>query len=106
MEIKDLQETAALARLDMSENELQALLPAFEQMLSLLDTMQTAGEEITAAAYGNAANAGDMIASARIVTSDYFRTDTEKTQDEDLTENILANAGERDGRFVVIPNVL
>ncbi|MDR0316443.1 MAG: aspartyl/glutamyl-tRNA amidotransferase subunit C [Treponema sp.] len=106
MELKDLQETAALAHFDMSEQELRTVFPVFEQMLSFFDTMQDADQDEAIAPYLPAASGGDVTACARTVGSEYFRPDEVPQSGDDLAETMLTNAGERDGRFVVIPNVL
>ncbi|MDR0584668.1 MAG: aspartyl/glutamyl-tRNA amidotransferase subunit C [Treponema sp.] len=108
MKIEDLQETADLAHLNLGEEELSAAFPAFEQMLGYFAAMQAADRDEAAAA----GHTEGMAASSRLVSADYFRTDSVNPANsnanppEDLPENMLAKAGERDGRFVVIPNVL
>ena len=97
MELKDLQETAALARLNMSGEELEKTFPAFEETLSFFAVMQEAGidgKTETPAAFG------------KTVSSGRLRPDTVLPPGEDLFESMLSQAGERDGRFIVIPNVL
>jgi aspartyl-tRNA(Asn)/glutamyl-tRNA(Gln) amidotransferase subunit C len=104
MKIGDLQETADLAHLNLGEEELAAAFPAFEQMLGYFAAMQVADQD------GAAFHTEGMAASSRLVPAAYFRGDTVNPANanppEDLQENMLAKAGERDGRFVVIPNVL
>ena len=93
-----------MAHLNLGEEELSAAFPAFEQMLGYFAAMQTADSDEAAAA-----GAEGMAASSRLVPAAYFRTDSVNSAvnpHEDLPENMLAKAGERDGRFVVIPNVL
>jgi Asp-tRNA(Asn)/Glu-tRNA(Gln) amidotransferase C subunit len=98
MELKDLKQTAALARLGLSEQELQAILPDFEQMLLLIDLMQTDDQS---------SNTISKLSSERIVSSDFFRRDKDDSIScERFTDRILTQAGERDGCFIVIPNVL
>ncbi|MDR0600909.1 MAG: aspartyl/glutamyl-tRNA amidotransferase subunit C [Treponema sp.] len=122
MKIEDLKETAALARLNMDEKELTGAFPAFEQMLEYFAAMQAADRDETA--FGASVSPGDSVFSglsavSRTVREDYFRPDTAffsstgeagpeggGNPDENLNENLLNNAGERDGRFLVIPNVL
>jgi len=104
MDIRDLQETANLAHLNLSEEELKAAFPAFEEMLSFFAAMQTADLEEKS---GSAATVAEgMAASARTVNSGYFRPDNPKPRIEGLSEEMLQKAGERDGSFIVIPNVL
>ncbi|MDR2733514.1 MAG: aspartyl/glutamyl-tRNA amidotransferase subunit C [Spirochaetota bacterium] len=99
MEIRDLQETAALAHLLMSEQELREAFPAFEEMLSFFAVMQAADAQS-----GDAD--GGMAASSRVVNAGYFRPDAAPPAREDLSEDMLTKAGERDERFITIPNVL
>jgi aspartyl-tRNA(Asn)/glutamyl-tRNA(Gln) amidotransferase subunit C len=104
MDIRDLQETADLAHLNLSEEELKAAFPAFEEMLKFFAAMQTADLEEKSVS-GSAVTEG-MAASARTVNSSYFRPDNPKPRIEGLSEEMLQKAGERDGPFIVIPNVL
>jgi aspartyl-tRNA(Asn)/glutamyl-tRNA(Gln) amidotransferase subunit C len=104
MELKDLRETAALAHLNLSEQELSAAFPAFEEMLGYFALMQAADSETTGPAPG-------ISAVARTVASGHFRGDqggapAPNPPGEDRIEAMLNSAGERDGRFVVVPNVL
>ena len=94
MELKDLQETAALARLNMSGEEQEKIFPAFEETLSFFAVMQEAGNDGNLAAFEKAASSGAL------------RTDTVSPNGDDLFESMLSQAPERDGRFIVIPNVL
>jgi aspartyl-tRNA(Asn)/glutamyl-tRNA(Gln) amidotransferase subunit C len=100
MDVQVLEETAALAHLKADKDELAAALPAFEQMLDFFAAMAGAGDNATDTAAGQAAG-------AQLVGADHFRSDgpNESAADADL-EAVLNNAGERDGRFIVIPNVL
>ncbi|MDR1420067.1 MAG: aspartyl/glutamyl-tRNA amidotransferase subunit C [Treponema sp.] len=114
MNIDDLKETAALARLTMDEEELAGAFPAFEQMLEYFAAMQAADRDETA--FGASVLSGGSVLSglsavSRTVHEDYFRPDAVfspawEADGEDPAEILLKNAGERDGRFVVIPNVL
>jgi aspartyl-tRNA(Asn)/glutamyl-tRNA(Gln) amidotransferase subunit C len=115
MKIDDLKETAALARLNMDEKELAGAFPAFEEMLEYFAAMQAADRDETA--FGASFLSGGSVLSglsavSRTVNEDYFRPDAgfssgeEAPGGEDTNESLLDNAGERDGRFLVIPNVL
>jgi aspartyl-tRNA(Asn)/glutamyl-tRNA(Gln) amidotransferase subunit C len=114
MEIGDLRETAELARLNLGDEELAAAFPAFEQMLGFFAAMQAADndEGLFSQAGGGAGNAlpSGQNAVARMAGAGFFRADDEppakNTGAGNLNENLLNNAGERDGRFLVIPNVL
>jgi aspartyl-tRNA(Asn)/glutamyl-tRNA(Gln) amidotransferase subunit C len=114
MKIDDLQVTAQLAHLNMGEAELAAAFPAFEQMLGFFAAMQAADKDT--AAFPDAFSAADAV-SSRTVSSAYFRPDTPHSNtspntasgglnDETLASTLLNNAGDRDGRFMVVPNVL
>jgi aspartyl-tRNA(Asn)/glutamyl-tRNA(Gln) amidotransferase subunit C len=96
MEIKDLQETAALARLNLSDDELKSAFGAFEEMLNFFAAMQEADRDVAA----DGANA-----ASKQVGSDYFRDDKAAAATAH-GEELLQKAGERDGSFIVIPNVL
>ncbi|MDR1308175.1 MAG: aspartyl/glutamyl-tRNA amidotransferase subunit C [Treponema sp.] len=113
MDLKELEETAQLAHLNVSREELAAALPAFEQMLGFFAAMQGADDD--AAAFGSRAGAlpragAGQAAGARLVGADHFRGDKDTVPGAggaaDLNEQMLNNAGERDGRFILIPNVL
>ncbi|GHV60139.1 hypothetical protein AGMMS49587_00610 [Spirochaetia bacterium] len=112
MKIEDLQETAALAHLNLSEKELAGAFPAFEQMLGYFAAMQSADRDEAVFTPDNAASdvtVSGNSAVARTVASNYFRPDNlnpNNNPSDNLNENLLNNAGERDGRFVVVPNVL
>ena len=101
MTIEDLKETAAMAHLNTDESELAAMLPAFEQMLGFFAVTQRETSALNEA-YGN----------SRMVNSDFFTSDRSdpanvfSNPSSGLNNDLLNNAGERDGRFFVIPNVL
>jgi aspartyl-tRNA(Asn)/glutamyl-tRNA(Gln) amidotransferase subunit C len=96
MDIEELVITAQLAHLKVDEKELAASLPAFEQMLGFFAAMRAADTE------------DNLARTVMKVDAAHFRPDTPPggLSDRDLNESILNNSGERDGRFVVIPNVL
>jgi aspartyl-tRNA(Asn)/glutamyl-tRNA(Gln) amidotransferase subunit C len=94
MNITDLQETVALAHLSLDESEVLSAFPAFEQMLDFFAVMQTADTDPSA---GSSAH-------SRVVSSAHFRHDNINAQPESIP--LVANAGEHDGQFIVIPNVL
>jgi aspartyl-tRNA(Asn)/glutamyl-tRNA(Gln) amidotransferase subunit C len=98
MELKDMQETAALARIGMSDDDLEKTFPAFEQMLSFFAVMKDGCNTFSE-------HAEDFTA-AKTAASGCLRPDTAAAPDEDLFESMLSQAPERDGRFFVIPNVL
>jgi aspartyl-tRNA(Asn)/glutamyl-tRNA(Gln) amidotransferase subunit C len=116
MNIEDLKETAALAHLNLDEAELEGAFPAFEQMLGFFAAMQAADEDKAAFPVPVKEIAGE----SGTVDSGFFRPDNSDNPQklashttaanglnrENLVSNLLDNAGERDGRFVVVPNVL
>jgi aspartyl-tRNA(Asn)/glutamyl-tRNA(Gln) amidotransferase subunit C len=123
MKIEDLQITAQLAHLNMGEEELAAAFPAFEQMLGFFAAMQAADNDTLA--FPSGFSAEDSSSSDRFRSADHFRSDSPNhnpnnsqntvsqglnldqfRSDETLASNLLNNAGDRDGCFIVIPNVL
>jgi aspartyl-tRNA(Asn)/glutamyl-tRNA(Gln) amidotransferase subunit C len=113
MDLQELEETAALARLNLGREELEAARPAFEQMLGFFAVMQEADNDgglfpREAGVPGDADLHSGQAAGARLVGADHFRADhqTNHGMGEASGEGLLENAGERDGRFIVIPNVL
>lgn len=126
MKIEDLQVTAQLAHLNMGEKELAAAFPAFEQMLGFFAAMEAADKDPAAFIGGGAdvAAAPQMTGMIRTVLADHFRLDnpppntavnglngetkvSEALASETLApETLINNAGDRDGRFIVVPNVL
>ena len=105
MNIEDLKETAALAHLNPEEAELEAAFPAFEQMLGFFAAMQAADKDEAAFPVPVGGNAG----LSRPVESGFFRPDADSaggSSGADTASGLLDNAGERDGPFVVVPNVL
>ena len=112
MKIEDLQVTAQLAHLNMDEKELAAAFPAFEQMLGFFAAMQAADKD--SEAFPEAFTAASQTVSAAHFRSDNpnhnpnnsHTTSSNGLNDETLVSNLLNNAGDRDGRFIVVPNVL
>jgi aspartyl-tRNA(Asn)/glutamyl-tRNA(Gln) amidotransferase subunit C len=105
--IEDLRITASLAHLNPGEAELEAALPAFREMLSYFAAMQAADNDEKAFGGG----ISGLSFAGESVDSSHFRADTAFTPASedaatDLTEAMLDNSGERDSRFVVVPNVL
>jgi aspartyl-tRNA(Asn)/glutamyl-tRNA(Gln) amidotransferase subunit C len=109
MDIEELKATAQLAHLNLSEEELTKAFPAFEQMLGFFAAMQAADGDTAAFPGGAGAN-------VRTVSAGHFRPDTRNPNsahttasnglNQPLIPNLIDNAGERDGRFIVVPNVL
>jgi aspartyl/glutamyl-tRNA(Asn/Gln) amidotransferase C subunit len=103
MESLDLRETAGLARLPLSEQELQTMLPTVNEMLALFATMEAAGSD-TAMPDVNS-QADFVLAGAKLLCPGSLRPDTAEAQ-TDTIERMLSQVPERDGSFIVIPNVL
>jgi aspartyl-tRNA(Asn)/glutamyl-tRNA(Gln) amidotransferase subunit C len=108
MTLDDLVTTANLARLRLDKAELEAAFPAFEQMVSFFADMQNADND--AAAFGSESIAG-LARDARECAPGLFRKDDEAEVAAynpafSLNEAFLENSGERDGPFMVVPNVL
>jgi aspartyl-tRNA(Asn)/glutamyl-tRNA(Gln) amidotransferase subunit C len=117
MKIEELQVTAQLAHLNMGEEELAAAFPAFEQMLGFFAAMEAADNDAGAFPAGFAGDAAQAGPSAFITSSAHFRPDRPNHNPNnsrnagsiganDEASRLLNNAGDRDGRFIVVPNVL
>ena len=106
MNIEDLRETTRLAHLNMDDDALAAAFPAFEQMLGFFAAMQAADHDHAAFPFPPLETPDSP--GSLTVTSNHFREDRGDTpfHPSPLKEQMLDNAGERDGGFVVIPNVL
>ncbi|MDR1229887.1 MAG: aspartyl/glutamyl-tRNA amidotransferase subunit C [Spirochaetaceae bacterium] len=108
MTLDDLVTTAGLARLRPDKAELLKAFPAFEEMVSFFADMQNADND--AAAFGSSSIAG-LSRDARESCPAQFRGDDAAGVDVynpafSLNESFLENTGERDGPFMVVPNVL
>jgi aspartyl-tRNA(Asn)/glutamyl-tRNA(Gln) amidotransferase subunit C len=101
--LEDLQITAELARLPLDEAELQAALPAFRDMLAYFTAMQNADSDDTA--FGGALQ-NDVNTSCFTAETGHFRPDIQNTEKIAAPQSMLELAGERDGNFIVMPNVL
>jgi aspartyl-tRNA(Asn)/glutamyl-tRNA(Gln) amidotransferase subunit C len=107
MTLDDLVTTAGLARLRLDKEELEKAFPAFEQMVSFFADMQNADND--AAAFG--ASIAGLSRDARESGTAQFRGDdiagvADYNPGLSLNEAFLENTGERDGPFMVVPNVL
>jgi aspartyl-tRNA(Asn)/glutamyl-tRNA(Gln) amidotransferase subunit C len=98
--IEDLKKTAALAHLNLDEDELAAVFPAFEQMLRYFGAIQAADEDRAAFPETLDSTGTDNFP---IADSVFFCSDNNDTLSN--TNDLINNAGKRDGRFVAIPNV-
>jgi aspartyl-tRNA(Asn)/glutamyl-tRNA(Gln) amidotransferase subunit C len=109
MNIEDLKETAGLAHLNLRDEELEAAFPSFTEMLGFFAAMQEADNDASLFPKGGVEAPPGQNAVARSAGAAFFRSDSSGAGGEinvHLNETILNNAGERDGRFLVIPNVL
>jgi aspartyl-tRNA(Asn)/glutamyl-tRNA(Gln) amidotransferase subunit C len=115
MNVEDLQVTAQLAHLNMEDAELAAAFPAFEQMLGFFAAMQAADDDAAAFPAGFGDDPAQTGASASVKSADHFRPDQPALNANNPRQNgsigaqvssLLNNAGDRDGRFIVVPNVL
>jgi aspartyl-tRNA(Asn)/glutamyl-tRNA(Gln) amidotransferase subunit C len=118
MDLRELEETAALAHLNVNREELAAAFPAFEQMLGFFAAMQSADTDATALGQTAQFVSAGQAAGARLVGAAHFRGDVppDSPAKGSLMDTggpagtdgvaLVDNAGERDGRFIVIPNVL
>jgi aspartyl-tRNA(Asn)/glutamyl-tRNA(Gln) amidotransferase subunit C len=101
--IQDLRETAALAHLNLREDEFQAFLPAFEEMLAFFTIMQAAEGDEKAFPASVMGLAGSHAEGGTVPS---FRADCESPVNAGQGEALLQRAGGRDGSFIVVPNVL
>jgi len=120
MELQELEKTAELAHLNADTEKIKALFPAFEQMAGFLDTMEEAEPALKEMLSGGIELFNGLpFAGALLVTEQDIsksaaeaksggREDGLNIQEEgiNIIEEMLQNAGERDGNFFVIPNVL
>ena len=108
MTIKDLKDTANMAHLNSDESGLTRIFPSFAEMIGFFDTM-LAAEDDKAAFPDGLAPVSTAIAGAsgnyRTVNSGFYSNAVTK-DNSSLSESLLNNAAERDGRFFVVPNVL
>ena len=98
--------TAQLAHLTLDKDQLNAIFPQFEQTIGFFDSMEKAETDPSFAELMQ----GEKIsqpATALFVDAQVLRDDTvDAAEKSALVEELLNNAGERDGNFFKIPNVL
>ncbi|MBU0927589.1 MAG: aspartyl/glutamyl-tRNA amidotransferase subunit C [Spirochaetes bacterium] len=110
MEREELQVTARLARLGLSEDEAAAALPAFERMLGYFAAMKAADEDPDA--FGGSVLDLQPSATAFFAADgmrpdiDNFNNNTNANPLPNLANELLNRAPESESRFIVIPNVL
>ncbi len=111
----DLQATAALAHLDLSEDEAAAALPAFELMLEYFAAMKAADTDTDAFGVSvstlpptaQAFSVGTRL-RADVLNSNPANNNSNTNPNAlpNLSSEILERAPESENRFIVIPNVL
>jgi aspartyl-tRNA(Asn)/glutamyl-tRNA(Gln) amidotransferase subunit C len=112
MVLEDLQATARLAHLDLSEDETAAALPAFERMLGYFAAMRAADEDrdvfgvsVSELSLSRSSVAGNRLRDD-INNSNNTGNNLFNNQADNPADALLAAAPEREGRFLVVPNVL
>ena len=120
MTIDELKETAAMAHIRLDEGEAAGMVPVLTELLAFFDSMQAAEKDRAAFPEGlapvSAALAG-VFGNCRTVDSRFYQSAAPEEASganisgsdagsRGLGESLLDNAAERDGRFVVVPNVL
>jgi len=113
MTIEDLKETAEMAHLNPDGKDLSGIFPSFAEMIAFFDTMQTADEDRVAFPDGLTSVSSAMAGASgnyRTVNSRFYRSDVNTksgfNSSPGSADKLLDNAAERDGRFLVVPNVL
>jgi aspartyl-tRNA(Asn)/glutamyl-tRNA(Gln) amidotransferase subunit C len=108
---EDLAETAALAHLDFSEDELAAALPAFERMLTYFSAMREADAD--EAAFGGPI--ADLEPTSHVFSAgNVLRPDNNPNNNNNNplnpnsnpADSLLNQAPELESRYLVVPNVL
>ncbi len=104
---EELQATASLAHLDLSEDEAAAALPAFELML-----MKAADEDVEAFGCSilDVPPTTQAVSAGNRVRFDYFNNSNTNNQGSNplsgLADELVNRVPQSENRFVVIPNVL
>ena len=103
-----METTARLAHLNMDKEELGAIFPQFEQTIGFFDGMEKAETDpsFSTLLKLHTKSGKPYPGNARFVDALDLRSDSVKETDALLKEELLNNAGERNGNFFVIPNVL
>ena len=108
----ELQATASLAHLDLSGDEADAALPAFELMLEYFAAMKAADEDVEA--FGRSIldvpPTTQAVSAGNRVRFDYFNNSNTNNSSFNprlnLADELLNRAPQSENRFIVIPNVL
>jgi aspartyl-tRNA(Asn)/glutamyl-tRNA(Gln) amidotransferase subunit C len=106
----DLQATARLAHLDLSEAETAAALPAFERMLGYFAAMRAADDDrdvfgvpVSDLSLSRISAAGNRV---REDNTNFNNNTDNNPANNPAADALLAAAPEREDRFLVVPNVL
>jgi len=106
----DLQATASLAHLDLSEEEVAAALPAFERMLGYFAAMRAADEDEALHSSSVSDLSSHFKAALRADVNNNNNNPSNNSSNNppnnDLPNALLNCASEREDRFLVVPNVL
>jgi aspartyl-tRNA(Asn)/glutamyl-tRNA(Gln) amidotransferase subunit C len=108
----DLQATASLAHLDLSEAELSAALPAFERMLTYFSAMREADSD--EAAFGgpiaDLEPTSHVFSAGNVLRPDNNPNNNTNNNPPNSNSNpadaLLNQAPELESRYLVVPNVL
>jgi len=92
MDLQELSTTARMARLSLTSSEMEKLGKAVEQMLQHFSHMKEIDVE------------GLAPTTHALLRENRTRDDAERTAD--VSDVLLANAPQREERFIVVPNVL
>jgi len=108
---EELQVTASLAHLDLSEDEVAAALPAFELMLEYFAAMKAADEDVDAFGVSvidiePAVHASQPCNRVRLDLLNTTNNNTNSNPPSNLANELVNRAPECENRFIVIPNVL
>jgi len=113
MDIKELEITAQLAHLTLDKDQLNAIFPQFEQTIGFFDSMEKAETDPSFIKMMQQntkppdRGKSPPPPTALFVDAQALRDDTVDTAEKSaLVEELLNNAGDRDGNFFKIPNVL
>ncbi|MFW5811524.1 MAG: Asp-tRNA(Asn)/Glu-tRNA(Gln) amidotransferase subunit GatC [Alkalispirochaetaceae bacterium] len=92
MDAQELAVTADLAYLDMAEGETDKLIAAVDQLVSYFEKM-------------NEVDVSDLEPTTHALLAEN-RTRPDKVRESAFSDDVLENAPDLEGRFIVIPNVL
>ena len=102
-----------MAHLKLNENEIDGIYQSFSELVAYFDTMQAADGDKTAFPAGLSSVTAAMAGASgnyQTVNSGFYRPLSYTVPDDmgssNSNEKLLDKAPERDGNFIVIPNVL